>query len=418
MTGSLYKNIFRNLNAHKNFRDLDVLFKYLYKLGVHDFKIEDLPILKEYLRSLYGMLDDIYLDRWDINLIPRSILLGNTIMLLGVDIEFTIYFEKLVITVSTDANQQHTIRDCFYSFKLLLVDTTNSVFRAYPSSPHLSRTTFTDKEAVVGYIHSHVSTGNYSNSSNLSKNNICLGSSGVIREITESLIEDSFNYDQLYYYLLMIETLLSVESSVGGAYCSMLKLNISLSEGTTHLRDSDIDNFKKKLTTLIEIRGMKELACIHNLRFNYTNSLPNIIPNEAFEFFFIQYLGVTGNMNLIKNLWTRGKISPESGEVYLVKIGNNLDTVQNYKLSKKQKNEGIYFRQTYYPNKLIRNDHRNKQKLTSKFIHPKILNNAAKLFTGYLQNRIVQSRTEEIKNRTVHFKNYKKENQTPVPDNI
>lgn len=177
----------------------------------------------------YKMIKDVYLDfypddRIDIQ-INREILQeafdreakGESISkedleeidLMGIDtMSIIIYYPELTLT--NDFGRTHTIYDVY-----LRIDIPD--FHIY-----LGRTSYTQEEVKLGYIHSHVSVAEFYN-----MNSFCMGIETPILKIKDSLsiarkdhlIGNSFKY-LVQSFIIETERMIRVESNAGGPYIS------------------------------------------------------------------------------------------------------------------------------------------------------------------------------------------------------
>lgn len=122
-------------------------------------------------------------------------------------VNITVYFPE--ITLTNDYGAKHTITDVYV--------------RTYFKSLHicLARTSFTEKEIAVGYIHSHVNSGQF-----YSLSDFCTGSANTpintVRRNIRNYMDNNDNSEDfrnsIEAFIIEVERMIMVESNDGGPY--------------------------------------------------------------------------------------------------------------------------------------------------------------------------------------------------------
>lgn len=127
----------------------------------------------------------------------------------------TVYVKYPEIIIKNSDNKSHKIRDLYIKVIFNYNGTLKQSFR-------ILRSTFTEKELLEGYSHSHIRSICYKNSGYLDKlqewKTPCLGSGTLLSSLTTTLDYPSFDETNIMAYFEAIDAFLAWESLEGGPY--------------------------------------------------------------------------------------------------------------------------------------------------------------------------------------------------------
>ena len=138
-----------------------------------------------------------------------------------------IHYPKLTISMISNPDVTHEIKDLYLVLKMERVSDTNKwIFNA---SPCAFKETFSLKEAQSNYIHSHVEE--YRDYSKIRK--FCIGQSEIPQLLFDVIHnEDCYNKIALEAYFMFLDSIVHTESTVGVPYKKILSIGLKNSAST------------------------------------------------------------------------------------------------------------------------------------------------------------------------------------------
>lgn len=282
------RNIFKVISTSQDTTIIESISKNRYKIKTPRLIIDNTPLElynnikdhyskfeeiknKENVKPIYNMMVFYYGEdnvdiSWDIN---------------EDSIDFIIYFKS--IEISNSKGSKHIIKDLFFVLKYSYI---MSIFK----SISLTRSTFSEKEVKVGYLHSHV---------NIDVNQVYTLRKYCTGEKTQS--EDLLGYEfipdsersllKIESFIVHIIDLVSWESIEGGPH--ILMVEIYTNSGINNTYNTDIQSFINFCKTyeiarevLVEnmivnqLEGTVDISKIYEILLNYNI---DIIENEEYE---------------------------------------------------------------------------------------------------------------------------------------
>lgn len=154
-------------------------------------------------------LDTVFPGRWDMQPSTREV--GQQYLF--------IHFPEVII--KNDLELEHTIKNLFVKLRF----TNKYTLNAHPIG---FRSTYSTKELLLNYTHSHIS-GLGVNNQSIDTNTFCLGSSELVenlRILNQRYNDDSFiTEEEILMFLFNLETYVAWESLEGGPYKKIEQLN-------------------------------------------------------------------------------------------------------------------------------------------------------------------------------------------------
>lgn len=137
-------------------------------------------------------------------------------------VNITVYFPK--VTLTNDYENKYTITDVYvriYSQSLLI---------------YLARTSFTEEEVKVGYVHSHVNSGQF-----YSFSSFCTGSAdtpiNMVKRNIRNYIDNKDNSEgfrnSIEAFIIEVERMIRIESNAGGPYIQFSQVSKGIRSSAT-----------------------------------------------------------------------------------------------------------------------------------------------------------------------------------------
>ena len=138
---------------------------------------------------------------------------------------FVFHYPEITVTMINDPDVSHTCKDLFVIVPIVC---RNEKWN-FNSSLYVFRSHFTNEEAQSGWVHSH--TLEYNKNSKVTK--FCIGSSDLADIVYKMVSSDTYDKCDYEAFFLLLDAMLSSESTVGVPYPGQQIRKIGNREGTS-----------------------------------------------------------------------------------------------------------------------------------------------------------------------------------------
>ena len=286
-----YRKFLIDIKTSGKIRDSSYLYEKALRgriLGIEKGNKKQAKAFKKQIESVIKVLDDVHKENWDFHFRGYTYDSGKIIFTLFV----VIHYPEFEITNSK--NEKHTIKDMFVSFDI----NRSKYYESYESKEDNyiwffknikgTRTTFSYKEIISDYAHSHMSwfLDSIETYNVLSLHPFCFGYNSDIQKQQNALMVE-YTPESFEFFLLLIDSFLKWESLKGTPYRKISNINFvsSNAKRAETLTENDMLNCYIKIRKHIKVLDVDFVFNINkyiikeNDKFN--TFIKNIIINDV-----------------------------------------------------------------------------------------------------------------------------------------